>query len=400
MNLKKALTKTWWKSTNYLRLDKVFSISPGFCAEIRGLLIATCENSVVMQRNFLFPKKRRNMLQLAGLAVGAALIPSLAQSLMAARAKYTAARNVVPLSPPTGVSKVVVLHSDDRVAGTRRALDLLQPDGIKGKSVFLKPNYNTADPAPGATDTRLLEALVQELQNAGAGAITLGDRSGMANTRQTMEQKGVFKLADRYGLKVIVFDEMDINQWQYFAPEGTHWQQGFAFARPILDAGAIVSTCCLKTHGGALYTLALKNTVGMVAKYVPGDSFNYMNDLHTSAHIQKMIAEVNAVYQPRLVVMDGVEAFVKGGPDKGQKVPANIIIAGTDRVAIDVVALGMLRSLGTTSEVAQGSIWNLEQIRRAVDLGLGASHPDQIELITADGESRKLADKIRPQILA
>lgn len=349
-----------------------------------------------MRRNFLFSKNRRTILQFASLATGAALIPSFSQILVAARAKYTNAQTVAPLLPPTGVSKVVVLHSDDRVAGTRRALDLLQPDGIKGKSVFLKPNYNTADPAPGATDTPLLEALIQELQSAGAGAITLGDRSGMAKTRQAMEQKGVFKLADRYGLKVLVFDEMDTHQWQYFAPEGTHWKQGFAFARPILDAGAIVSTCCLKTHAGAMYTLALKNTVGMVAKYVPGDLFNYMKDLHTSPHMQKMIAEINAVYKPSFVLMDGVEAFVDGGPHQGKKVPANVIIAGTDRVAIDVVALSMLRSLGTTQEVSQGPIWKLGQIRTAIELGLGASHPEQIELIAADGESRKLADKIRP----
>ena len=57
-------------------------------------------------------------------------------------------------------------------------------------------------------------------------------------------------------------------------PEGTHWKKGFAFARPVLESGAIVNTCCLKTHSfGGHFTLSLKNSVGMVAKYVPGDSF-------------------------------------------------------------------------------------------------------------------------------
>ncbi len=62
---------------------------------------------------------------------------------------------------------------------------------------------------------------------------------------------------------------------------------------------------------------------------------------------------------------------MKGGPASGKKVRSNVILAGTDHVAIDVVAIGLLRSLGTTPDVAQGSVWQLEQIQRAVELGLG-----------------------------
>ncbi|MDZ8050440.1 MAG: DUF362 domain-containing protein [Aulosira sp. ZfuVER01] len=366
-------------------------------------------------------QKRRNFLRLAGLTAGAVISPYIFSNLKtsgfspssvihtlktsgsildAAHAKQTDAMRVVPLPQPTGIRKVVIVHSEDRVSGTRRALDLLQPSGIQGKKVFLKPNFNTADPAPAATDSKMLEALVQELQNAGAGKITVGDRAGMANTRQAMELKGVFQLADRYGLEAIVFDELSTEQWQYFSAKGTHWKEGFAFARPVLEAEAVVNTCCLKTHRGAHYTLSLKNTVGMVAKYVPGDPFNYMRDLHTSSHMQPMIAEINAVYQPTLVLMDGVEAFVDGGPDSGKKVAANVILASTDRIAIDVVALGMLRSLGTTDRVTQGSIWQLEQIRKAVELGLGVSTSEQIELVAADSASQKIADRIRQYILA
>jgi uncharacterized protein (DUF362 family) len=285
------------------------------------------------------------------------------------------------------------------VIGTRKALELLQPTGIKNQTTFLKPNYNTGDRAPAATDSKLLETLIQELQGAGAKSITIGDRSGMANTRQAMQQKGVFDLASRYGVKVIVFDEMEAEQWQYVSPEGTHWKQGFAFARPILDTGAVINTCCLKTHRfGGHFTLSLKNTVGMVAKYVPGDPFNYMGDLHSSPYQRWMIAEINQAYQPALVLLDGVEAFVNGGPESGQKVQPNVILAGTDRVAVDVVAIGLLRSLGTTQNVSVGSVWALEQIQRAVELGLGVSSAEQIEIIAKDSASQKIVDTIRPLI--
>jgi len=77
-----------------------------------------------------------------------------------------------------------------------------------------------------------------------------------------------------------------------------------------ISTDAVINTCCLKTHRfGGHFTLSVKNSIGMVAKYVPGDTFNYMGDLHSSPHQRRMIAEVNAAYQASLVLMDGVEAL-------------------------------------------------------------------------------------------
>ncbi|HIK19232.1 MAG TPA: DUF362 domain-containing protein [Leptolyngbyaceae cyanobacterium M33_DOE_097] len=352
--------------------------------------------------------KRRQILQMAGLAAGAAALPAACKAAntpnLDAASKTPTGVQPATSSPAiataqTGSSRVVLIRTEDRVAGVKQALDLLQPDSVASQSVFIKPNYNTADPAPAATDTAMLEALIKELQSAKAGKMTIGDRSGMADTRQAMTTKGVFKLAEQYGLEAIVLDELAAADWQKFPAEGTHWSRGFAFARPILAADAIINTCCLKTHRfGGHFTLSLKNTVGMVAKYVPGDSYNYMGELHSSPHQRLMIAEINKAYQPALVLLDGVDALVNGGPEAGKQVKAGVMIAGTDRVAVDVVAIGILRSLGTTPAVAEGSVWQLEQIRRAVELGLGARSDEQIEIVTADAGARALADQIRPLI--
>ncbi len=158
----------------------------------------------------------------------------------------------------------------------------------------------------------------------------------------------------------------------------------------------MVGTCCLKTHRyGGHFTLSLKNSVGMVAKRVPGDEYNYMTELHASEHQRLMIAEINRAYQPSLVVLDGVQALTDGGPDTGTLASPGIVLAGTDRVAVDSVGIAILRSLGSTPEVSEGSIWELEQIRRAVELGLGASSAEQVEIVTPDSASEKVADKLR-----
>jgi len=72
-----------------------------------------------------------------------------------------------------------------------------------------------------------------------------------------------------------------------------------------------------------------------------------------------------------------------------------VILAGTDRVAVDAVGVALLRLLGTTPAVAAGSIWQLEQIRRAVEVGLGVASAAQIELVTGDRASQRMADRIR-----
>jgi len=108
-----------------------------------------------------------------------------------------------------------------------------------------------------------------------------------------------------------------------------------------------------------------------------------------------MIAEINAAYRPDLVVLDGIQAFVNGGPDQGKLVDSNVILASTDRVALDAVGVALLRHFGTTPEVSRGSIFDQEQIARAVQLKLGATNARQIELVTADRESAEYAKPIR-----
>jgi len=47
------------------------------------------------------------------------------------------------------MAKVAFVKTAERVAGVRAALDLVQASAMTGKQLFLKPNYNSADPTPG-----------------------------------------------------------------------------------------------------------------------------------------------------------------------------------------------------------------------------------------------------------
>ena len=296
----------------------------------------------------------------------------------------------------TPLTKISLVRTQDRDNGVRKAIALLKTNPVMGKPVVLKPNFNTADPAPGSTANETLRALVLKMQEMGAGSITLAERSGPPNTRDVMAQKGILPLAKELGIKVVNLQELGPEGWVHVKPADSHWRNGFHFARIYLEAETIVQACCLKTHAyGGHFTLSLKNTVGMV----PRTGYPYMGELHGSRYQRQMIAEMNTVYNPALIVLDGVEAFVDGGPDRGKRVNADVIIAGNDRVAVDAVGVAILRLFGTTPEVSQGPVFAQDQIARAVELGLGVDSPAKIQIIADDPESQKFAGEVREILL-
>jgi len=201
----------------------------------------------------------------------------------------------------------------------------------------------------------------------------------------------------KLGFKVVVLDELNKDEWIQIPSNGTHWLNGFLIAKMFLEADKVIQLCCLKTHRfGGHFTLSLKNSVGLIAKQLPGNPYNYMVELHSSPFQRLMIAEINRFYKVDLIVMDAEKAFVKGGPEKGEIVEPKLILASNDRVAIDAVGVAILRLYGSTKEVMKGKIFELEQIKRAAELGVGVDSPEKIDLIPLDDFSEKAAEKIKP----
>ena len=124
-----------------------------------------------------------------------------------------------------------------------------------------------------------------------------------------------------------------------------------------------------------------------------------MRQLHRSPNQRLMIAEINYGYKPNLIILDGVDAFVDGGPSQGKKVAGNVFIAGTNRVAVDATGLAVLKQLGSNSAIMNTKIFEQEQIKRAVELGLGIPGPGAIKFVVPDGESRAYAETLK-KILA
>jgi len=292
-------------------------------------------------------------------------------------------------------SEVFLIKTADRTLGVKNLLSHFDLADFSGKHVALKANFNSADPFPASTHLDTLQAIVETLKQANVADVTMGERSGMGNTRKVLQEMGVFDLAQKLGFNAVVLDELSKENWVKVERNGTHWLRGFFIAKLFAEAEKVVQTCCLKAHRfGGHFTLSLKNSVGLAAKKVPGSLYDYMWELHGSPYQRQMIAEINKHYKADFVVMDGIKAFVDGGPEKGKEVQPELMLASTDRIAIDAVGIAVLRSYGSTGHIMNKRIFELDQLRRASELEIGVKSASEIRVTPLNDECKECANQV------
>jgi uncharacterized protein (DUF362 family) len=229
-----------------------------------------------------------------------------------------------------------------------------------GDTILLKPNLNTADPLPAASDPPFVRAVIELLYEHGAGKVVVGESSMFAlSTRNVLRKSGMLQAAQEAGAEVVVFDEGD---WVPVRTGGDDLRR-VALARAGLEADKIVSVCCLKTHFLAGFSVSLKLAMGFVR---PRDRIG----MHLG-RLQQKLADLNLVIAPDLILVDGRRCFISGGPASGELRQPNLILASGDRVAVDVEAIRVIQSYPGHS--LNRDPWELVLIQRAVELGLGAA---------------------------
>jgi len=241
-----------------------------------------------------------------------------------------------------------------------------------GDVVFLKPNFNTADPFPASTDLGFLKAVVELVYDAGAKLVMIGESSTVTlNTRKIMEKLGVFDLLNMdQPPRIYNFDEdnrsnFTKNNWvKKEIPEAKFLKS--VSTPEILDrADKLILLPCLKTHLQAQFTGALKLSIGFMK---PMERVR----LHLK-NIQEKVAEMNKVINPDLIIMDARECFITKGPVRGEVREPNLILASDDRIAIDVEGIKIIQSFKGNS-LSKIQAEELPQIKRAIEFGIGVKN--------------------------
>jgi len=154
-------------------------------------------------------------------------------------------------------------------------------------------------------------------------------------------------------------------------PRGVYLREG-AIGEPALALGALVLAPCLKTHRFARFTASMKLLMGFLKRQD-----------RIKMHLRRLeykIADLASFFHPSLIVMDARKCFVTGGPASGDVESPNVILAGDNMLVIDVVGVKIIQSYNADNRL-KCSVWELPQIRHAVELGLGPRSDEDIRIV-------------------
>jgi hypothetical protein len=141
-----------------------------------------------------------------------------------------------------------------------------------------------------------------------------------------------------------------------------------AASLPAMSAAQVVDRN-VSARGGlaawqAVHTMSWKGKMGAgAATYA---------EITPKGKLEQKAVEINLAWQPDLIIMDGRKAFVSGGPDRGDLVQPDIIMASGDMVAIDVEGLKVLLSYRAKNRLPENP-WDAPQIVTALRHGLGCN---------------------------
>ncbi len=276
-------------------------------------------------------------------------------------------------------SSVAVVHGRELEKMVREAITLI--GGIERLDVFekvvlLKPNIVSGALSPVTTSPGIVKAVAKILFESGARRVLVGDMSAFIKlpTRSNMEDSFIKTMAEETGAELVPFEEGD---WvSVEVPQGKYVKKVFV-AETLYQVDRIINMPVIKTHRSATYSIALKNFVGATHfRQRP-----YLVDRH---HWEEVVAELNLACTPDLHIVDGTRIMVDGGPWEGKAVDANLIIVTGDRVAADLVGLGVLKHYSELPQIKDVDVWEQRQVKRAIELGLGVMGEEEIELLEKD----------------
>lgn len=277
----------------------------------------------------------------------------------------------------------------DTLESIRVAVELVGGLEIKeGATVLIRPNANTADPAPGSTNPEVLRGAIREVKRYNPGKIIVAEKSMTTlNTEKVLKKLGLWQVAESEGVdEILTFDHM---KRKHVEPEKAYsWPLGFDVPEFLASIDYMIALPVIKTHWTATFTMGLKSQISITADR---DRRQLPHGQGMDILFGNMIAESNLVYKPDFYISDATKCFVTQGPNIGTLVEPEIVLASPDVIANDTVGLALLKTLGTGSKIQKKSVWAQPQIKRAVELGLGVKSKEEI---TVKGSGIEEIDEI------
>jgi uncharacterized protein (DUF362 family) len=275
------------------------------------------------------------------------------------------------------VPEVAIIRGTNPVDVAVEALRMIDVEQVFSveRPILIKPNYvDASHPSTGiTTDGRVIEGVVKFLKERGVKDVMIGEGSGFADTFEAFRVAGVDKIAEKWNMRLV-----DLNKEEFVevSPPKPMALKRVGIAKTALES-TLISVPKLKLHRITGVTLSLKNMMGTVSR---------KGSMHK--RLSKNIADLASVVKPSIAVIDGIVAG-EGHETSENPVEMNLVIAGTDPVAVDAVGAAVM---GVSPK-------DIKHLCLAEEKGLGTCDLTEIEVLGQPIESvrrkfrRSLASK-------
>jgi uncharacterized protein (DUF362 family) len=261
---------------------------------------------------------------------------------------------------PAPVVSVVKIRDDDVATAVKEAIDLL--GGIEEvtrdkQRIMLKPNLVSPDPRC-TTKPEVIRALAELMLQAGK-EVSIGEGSAAAPgfnadeegvhyskdagildpmQQYVFDQLGYTDLANDLGIELVNLHTGEMVEVE--VPDAYVYNK-IVVHKHLSEIDLLCSVPMMKTHVLARVTLGMKNLIGLY----PGSAYcSVRSCIHNESFEKRSpcvsfeIIDMVRACPPGLTVVDAWMSMEGNGPTDGDLVKTDLIVAGTNPLATDMVA--------------------------------------------------------------
>jgi uncharacterized protein (DUF362 family) len=239
----------------------------------------------------------------------------------------------------------------------------------KPREVFVK--VNAIDSKPYCyTSVDVAGAVLDYCRRAGAQKLYLMENATQGNfTRLVFHAVGFNKIARDNGARCLYLDED--RQVPVTLPHMGYEVRVSRHVRHIIDDRdrvTYINVPKLKLHSMAVLTCGIKNQYGLIMHKDRASDHNW--------NLHRKLADIYSVIQPDFTMVDGKVGTIYGhyppvALQKQSLVPFNILVGGTDTLAVDTVC----------ARIFGYSVDEVGHLAEARDMGLGCADLDEIDVV-------------------
>lgn len=259
--------------------------------------------------------------------------------------------------------------------------DNLSFDFSSSNQILLKPNLLTSK-KEACTQPSFIEGVISYLKEKGVpmNNVYLGDSPGQSQKlgSDVAKKIGIYEVCETNGINFVDFESSTPIVEEI---EGALRLKEIHVAKAVKDCDIIISLPRLKSHLEATMTGAIKNYWGII----PGGlKAHYHLFGKTAEQFGEVLADnfswVVKNKSNRLIVYD-LQEIMEGrmGPGGGTMKTWDLILAGTDEVALDLIAL----------EIGKIKVKNVPHVRNAIERNLGVGNLENIDIVGMSLEEAK-----------